>query len=416
MEHHDIIIIGAGPAGLMAAYELARAGRKALLLEARDRIGGRAYTLPDGIEAGAEFVHGNLSITKGLLKEAGLSCTAASGEWVQLRAGHQTEAFDADAWPLLMRRLKSLKEDMSLQDFLTQYFPGDKYAALIDQAISYAEGYDTADASRVSARALYEEWSEDQQEQYRIDQGYGALMQYLAAEACKAGSIIRLNHSVTAIEARGDMACVRCTEELLAAERVITALPLGVLQKNESLMGSSPSSAGYKSAIQTLGFGDLIKIVLRFSEPFWARQYPDLGFLLSSAVVPTWWTQAPGKEPVFTGWLSGRQAHTRAQMSDVQILQLALDSLANIFSIKASAIGELLIDSHVVNWSADPFTLGSYAYATVGSETARAVLHSPLEGRICFAGEYMYAGPAMGTVEAALWSGRQCALSVLEAY
>src|ERR1700754_2857658 len=92
METADILIIGAGATGLMAAYELSKAGKKVTVLEARDRTGGRIHTLNKSsffkyAELGAEFVHGDLPVTLQLLKEAGIKVTPADGEMWHYRNG-----------------------------------------------------------------------------------------------------------------------------------------------------------------------------------------------------------------------------------------------------------------------------------------------------------------------------------------
>lgn len=133
----------------------------------------------------------------------------------------------------------------------------------------------------------------------------------------------------------------------------------------------------------------------------WAR------FLLSSATIPTWWTQLPIHDNTLTGRLGGRAACTHAGMDNAQLLELAITSLSQIFSKKPEVVRALLAESYVYNWSKDPFTLGSYAYATVGYQQAQAILKEPIAGRVFFAGEYMYSGTEMGTVEAALWNGRE---------
>src|SRR3979411_1388531 len=84
---HHIVVIGAGAAGLMAARELARAGERGTILEARDRYGGRIHPLSSAdfgypAEGGAEFVHGEAPVTHGLLREAGLSLLPLHGtQW-----------------------------------------------------------------------------------------------------------------------------------------------------------------------------------------------------------------------------------------------------------------------------------------------------------------------------------------------
>ena len=413
----DIIIVGAGPAGLMAACELAKQGRNVLILEARDRIGGRAHTVYGAagseLELGAEFVHGKLPITLSLLQEAGLSYTATAGTWVEVKSGTSGEMEDGRDWSLFMLKLKALEEDMTLQDFLELHFPEARYAALKDRAISYAEGYDSADASRASAKALYEEWSGEQETQYRIDKGYTALMDFLAAQCREAGCNILLSHPVSSVDLGNNTVSITAAGQIFSADKIVLALPLGVLQQEGSIP-ISPAAPDYAEALGQLGFGDVIKFIFRFRKAFWEEAYPGLGFLFSGAAVPTWWTQAPASNALLTGWMTGRAARASAQLTDAQLMETALQSLAQLFSLDRQELESMLLEARVINWSADPYTMGAYAYATVGSDAARAVLSHPIGNRIFFAGEYLYDGPAMGTVEAAFWSGREIARRLLQ--
>lgn len=411
------IILGAGPAGLHAAYELSKQGHTCLILEARDRIGGRVHTMTAGdgqsFEAGAEFVHGDLPLTAELMKEAGLEKRKSGGRWVSLRGGEASAGENASsAWRAMLKKMRSLEHDVSLQDFLDEHYTGNEHIALKDRAISYAEGFDSADASRASTKALGQEWSSEEGENYRVADGYGRLMEFLAERCTAAGSRIILSHPVSNIVANGEGVVVHTGEKTFRAETVIVALPLGVLQQHgASLLPGAPTYAG---ALRLLGMGDVIKFVLRFSEDFWEDEYPGLGFLLGAAEVPTWWTQAPEKGTMLTGWMAGRAARAHAHLSEEMLREAALKSLAQTFSRGIYSLEVLLKEAHVFNWSNDPWTLGSYAYATVDSKAAQAVLAQPLGGRVFFAGEYMYDGPAMGTVEAALWSGREAVQLVVK--
>jgi phytoene dehydrogenase-like protein len=179
----QVIIIGAGAAGLLAARELALAGRRVLVVEARTHVGGRVHTLlPPGfgraIEAGAEFLHGEVPLTRALLAEAGLAWQAASGQTYMIQDGRlqADEAFFAQL-PLLLKKLDTLAQDMPLADFLTQEFAGSEHASLRAMATQFAEGYDAADAQRVSAWALREEWAQDgADDSLRPVGGYGPLL------------------------------------------------------------------------------------------------------------------------------------------------------------------------------------------------------------------------------------------------
>ncbi len=160
----EIIIVGAGVAGLMAARELAKAGKKVLILESRNRIGGRIMPLDEAefgypAQGGAEWVHGAAPVTRALVKEAGLSIISEEGEIWSARSGQltlQTQFAEGDE--TLKEKLALLKEDIPLADFLDQNFKDEKYVNFKNSVIKAAEGYDAADTKLVSTFTLRDEW------------------------------------------------------------------------------------------------------------------------------------------------------------------------------------------------------------------------------------------------------------------
>src|ERR1700760_2602377 len=143
----DVIIIGAGAAGLMAAYKLSEAYKNIIVLEARDRIGGRIHTISnnsgsENVELGAEFIHGDLPVTLNLLKEAKIAYSPAGGDMVHYKDGRFTkDDHFIEGWDLLIQKLNELKEDITLYDFLQQYFNEDKYEVLRKSVIRFVSGY-----------------------------------------------------------------------------------------------------------------------------------------------------------------------------------------------------------------------------------------------------------------------------------
>jgi monoamine oxidase len=117
----------------------------------------------------------------------------------------------------------------------------------------------------------------------------------------------------------------------------------------------------------------------------------------------------PQHTNLLTGWIGGPEAAEKADTGNTEILNQSLQSLANIFNRDPKELKQRLLTWNVVNWTADEFTRGSYAYDTIAANEARKVLCQPLQNTIFFAGEYLYSGPAMGTVEAALNSGLRAA-------
>ncbi|MGN6566707.1 MAG: flavin monoamine oxidase family protein [Flavipsychrobacter sp.] len=417
MAETDVIIIGAGAAGLMAARELVKKGKTVCLLEARERVGGRTYTIYDNpisghIEMGAEFIHGDLKTTMSLLKEGGIPYHEMAGTSWQYREGKLSrQQHFIKHWDLLEEKLKELKEDITIDDFLERWFGEDKYSSLRESIRRYAAGYDTADPGRASATALREEWlSEDEQTTYRLDNGYGEMIEYLLNECEKGDFELQLNNAVTEIHwQEGRIAIFTENEESYLARQVVICVPMGVLQAGA--IKFAPEVPEYSAAMQDMGYGSIIKLLFVFKEAFWETinnqhgSLKELSFLLSDQEIPTWWTQYPKKSTVLTGWLGGPKAKTLEKTSDESITELGLMSLANIFSMSIEELRAQLLMSHIANWTIERFTLGSYGYATLETENARKILSTPIKDTIYFAGEAIYSGKEMGTVEAALKSG-----------
>lgn len=423
MKNADVIIIGAGAAGLMAAYELSKAGKQVIVLEARGRVGGRISTLNDDLhtELGAEFVHGDLPVTLRLLKEANIELQPASGEMWHSRDGKFSKNEEQfEHWDLLIDKLNELETDISIGDFLLQEFGDEKYISLRAWVTRFVSGYDTADPFKASAFALRREWqSEDDDAQHRIKGGYGAMVNYLMDASESNGSQFYLNTIGKHIHwTHGQVEVITAGNESFKAKQLIIALPLGVLKADPSEQTGitiSPSIGMCKEAIGQIGFGAVVKVLLQFKTAFWEDQsitgadLRDMGFVLSAEPIPTWWTQNPVSSTLLTGWLGGPPAERKKDVTNDELLEDALQSIYRIFHIDIDKLKKDLVTSRVVNWTTDPFTLGSYAYDTLESAEARRILSTPIDHTIYFAGEYLYEGAAMGTVEAALTSGMECA-------
>ncbi|MCB2408898.1 flavin monoamine oxidase family protein [Hymenobacter lucidus] len=433
MTEPEILVIGAGAAGLLAARELSRAGRHVLVLEARPRIGGRIHTFNGAgfsgpTEAGAEFLHGEVALTRELLQEIGVATHDTAGTTYEVENGllQTAESFLAEM-PLLLAKLHALPHDLPLADFLTKYFSEDEHQPLRETVTRFAEGYDAADARRASSFALRDEWSGGGAEDSpRPAGGYGPLIHHLAQQVQAAGGVVQLSTIVQQIRWRRGRVELRCDQNRrYSAAQVLLTVPLGVLQAEAGTPGHlafEPELPAPRAAAAALGFGPVIKILLEFRTSFW--QYtgpeirnaaPELGFLFSDAAVPTWWSQLPEERPLLTGWVAGPAADALRNATDEEVFTQSLAALAYLFGATAEFLHSQLVTWRVVNWGADPFARGAYAYATVDSAAARRELARPLDDTLFFAGEGLYEGPAMGTVEAALVSGQQAARQLLAA-
>lgn len=395
----EIIIIGAGAAGLMAAKELS-AQYKITVLEARPQAGGRTTTIYPApgihIETGAEFIHGELPVTLSLLKEAGIPYHPVNGEMALAENGEiKEEEGWMEGWDSLIEQMGKAPATTTMQQLLDQYYPAGQYAALRDHVKGYVEGYDLADLDKVSVKYLYDEWTLEQGTNYRIENGYTALINYL-------GKNIKIitNQTVKNITWEPDKVTITTQDKTYTAHKVLVTVPINILQ-NDSIQ-FSPALPAYTTAAQQIGWGTVIKFNLLFKQAFWKR---DIGFVLSDEAVPVWWTQSKDSL-ILTGWLGG----PNAAGDQPDLLEKALHSLSNIFNVPN--IADLLEQAFIHNWATEQAIHGGYSYGMPDSEKAKAVLTTPVADTIYFAGEALYTGDSPGTVEAALHNGKEIALKI----
>ena len=423
MHGTHFLIVGAGAAGLMTARQLARSGKKVTILEARDRCGGRIYPLSAQefgypAEGGAEFVHGAAPATRALMREARLSLLPIEGTRWSARSG----AFSPNESPprhaaRFHRALMELEIDLPIAEFLETHFADRQYSELRQAIKRMVEGYDAADPDRASTFALRDEWmGHGLGRQGRIAGGYGALIKFLVSECRRQGASIHLGSAVTAIDGSRGRIAARCRDgTILEADAAILTMPLPVLPEI-----ALPQAVREKAvASSDIGFGNVVKILLRFATKWWTNcgghDLSDLSFMFSSAKVPVWWTQHPAEYPLLTGWFAGPKADTVSRLTSSELINMGLESLAEIFNLPLQRITRDLITSQAINWGLDVFARGAYSYATPKTPQAQVMLRKLDAGAIFFSGEALYAGADMGTVEAALANGTQTAHAILAA-
>lgn len=388
MKNCDVLIVGAGATGLMAAYKLSAAGKRVVVLEARGRLGGRIHTLKNELffkeaEQGAEFIHGDLPVTLDLLKAAGITAQPALGDMWRFADGE----FKADDgatpdWSLVMERLDELKEDCSIDEFLQREFASDEHESLRKAVIRFVNGYDSADPKNASAFAIRNEWQhEDDDAQHRVSGGYSNMIHFLADECKAKGGEVFLSSVVTDIyhEANGVQVTVAGGDHY-SAHQLVIALPLGILkaEEGEGAITFHPQLMQHTRAFQDIGFGSIIKLLLEFDTLFWegediakfsGKDPKQMAFILSDEVIPTWWTQNPLRSPVLTGWLGGQPAAEKVQATDEELLELALQSLSNIFKKPMDELRDKLVAFNCANWTAGPLhpRIVCLRHGTIGS-------------------------------------------------
>ncbi len=413
------IIIGAGAAGLMAAKIISAAGEKVTVLEAAQRIGGRIHTvhLPgfhQPVEAGAEFIHGDLPVTMQLLEEARIDYVPVGGRmWQTSKGKWQPQEEDTDGWDEVMQRMQELKTDVPVADFLYQHFAGEKYAGLRQSVQQFAEGFDLADIFTASTFALRNEWMHEDGEQYRIPGGYSQLTNYLAETCRQQGCEILTGCRVKHIEYKPGKVTVTVADgRSFNGTKAIVTVPLGILQQDEKTENSitfHPAIDAYTTACRKMGYGGVIKIAIQFQQPFWESTSDDISFILSKESIPTWWTQLSLHNGLLTGWLGGPAADGLRQTARQTIYEMAVKSLAVIFKKEVTKLEEMITAWEVFNWPADIFAAGAYSFSTLATNEALQTVMQPVADTLYFAGEACYNGEHPGTVEAALESGKRVA-------
>jgi monoamine oxidase len=416
----NCIVIGAGASGLMASGELVSAGYPLTLLEARTRVGGRIYTITEGnfsssVEGGAEFVHGDVPLTMALLREANIAVDAMTGETYQIDNGEiRKEDFFGKEWDKLLRELKKLKQDLTMDRFLYSTFPGNAHAHLRAQVKAFVEGYNAADLRDASALALRDEWlQEDDPIQYRPRGGYGRLVDFLIQRIAGKADV-RLSEVVTHIDWNPGQVSVKTNKQVYTAAKAVITVPIHALHN----IRFTPSLPTYLQAADDIGFGPVVKLLFEFNSRFWEkaspRKMPSLKFLFTDAAIPTWWSQLPDSRPLLTGWLGG-PAVKKLQQNKDHYFQLGVNSLAHCFQTSADHITGLLRAWHIEDWSRDPLCPGAYSYAKPETAAARRILNTPVAQTLFFAGEALDQSLHTGTVEAALSSGKYVAAKIIDA-
>jgi len=430
----DVIIIGAGASGLAAAATLARAGRSALLIDARDRIGGRVWShyepgLPVPVELGAEFIHGLSRATFSLLEKAGGAALDRGNEHWTVRDGRLAPSKDlfAEIRHAIGRTQALERKDLPFDVFLDRHLRGE----VSDEALAYArmlaQGFDAADTRRASARAIVEEWSGGgsvEAPQFRPLGGYGVLLSGLASGLHGSSVDVQLDTVVREVRWKRGSVQVRGTfmgrSFEASAKRAIVTLPLGVLQRPARAADAvrfEPVLGAKREALKHLAPGPVLKVVLRFRRTFWdeldAGRYRDVAFFHErAAAFPTIWTALPVRTPLLVAWAAGPKAQRLAGADKTRIIAEALESLRATFGDGANAESHLE-SAWVHDWQSDPYARGAYSYVVTGGDKARETLAKPLSNTLFFAGEAADTEGEAGTVGGALQSGERATREVL---
>jgi monoamine oxidase len=415
----DVIILGGGVAGLTAARALTAAGARVLLLEARDRLGGRILTqhTPDGpVELGAEFVHGAVEETLSVAREAALPLREMDRGAPRRTTGATEEQGPASFFSAMDAILAHASPDGPDQSFRQLVEQADVAPEIKATGLALVEGYHAADPSRMGVRSLLKNTAADERpganRQFRFARGYdglvGAIHERIDVRLCD----VRLNVVATAVAWHRGRAVVRTsTGEEHAAPRLIVTVPLGVLKAGA--IEFSPRLPDKERAMARLEMGDAERVSLCLGSEDWTASFGD-GFLLTGEPpFPVWWVSRPPPFAVVTGWAGGRNAAAVRGRSGAERVEAAIAALASALGVEADRLRRDLRGGFSHDWLADPFARGAYSYAGVGGSEAGDELAVPVEDTIFFAGEATESDGDNATVHGAIASGRRAARRAL---
>ncbi|HEU5453342.1 MAG TPA: NAD(P)/FAD-dependent oxidoreductase [Terriglobales bacterium] len=431
-EQADIIVIGAGAAGLAATAELTRAGLDVVLLEARERLGGRIFTVRDPacevpLELGAEFVHGRPPEITRFVRQGGLDLREVVGEDFCLRSSSIVPCDFFDDVEQLLSRMKGLRHEQSFDDFLAGCCP-EAPEEIRRWTRAYIEGFNAADAGQISVQSLLREAEAEEEidgdREFRVVGGYDHLLTRLIEGADRNRLALHTSTVVRDVVWSPGRVEVRCEDDrLFRARAAVITLPLGVLQSGD--VHFLPELRDKRVALAQLVMGHVMRISLRFSERFWAdaglaRRLPaslqDLRFLFTLGEwFPTWWTPAPVHAPVLTAWAPSARAEALSGQDIGYIVDKALETLAWALPVDRSELDDLFEQAYLHDWQADPFSRGSYSYVQVGGLEAQQTLADPVEQTLFFAGEATETEGHHATVHGAIATGHRAAGEALEA-
>jgi len=380
----DVAIIGAGAAGLGAANALKHSGLSVIVLEARDRTGGRAHTImasPDvTFDVGCGWLHSadQNSFVK-IAEQLHFEIEKSLPPWRERAYGKVFPEADRDDFMCALSAFYDRAEQAAMEaeqngrDSAASLYlePGNRWNPMIDAISTYVNGCELDRVSILDMDAY-----EDSDINWRIRRGYGALIAAYGA-ACP----LALNCVVTLIDHSGKRVRIETSQGTLTAGQVIVTVPTNLIA-DEALRFHPPLPAKVDAA-RGLPLGLADKVTLALEEP---EALPREGNLRGATMRTDMGTYhlRPFGQPCIEGFFGGRFAQSLEESGPGALTAQSIDEivalLGNDFRRKLKPLAES-------RWAHDPFARGSYSHALPGHADDRAGLAAPVDGRLFFAGE-----------------------------
>jgi monoamine oxidase len=411
----DVIVIGAGIAGLAAAAKIQSSGKRVIVLEAQRTIGGRIITdrtLSVPLDLGASWIHGvNKNPINTLATTLKLNKVATDYNSIQRYDFDGRPITDAEDslvdsnYSALMSKVSKIqrtaKTDQVLGTSIANIISTKQYSSFEQRALQYSINTEiehdyAADINNLSLK----NWDQDSEfsgNDVLLPQGYDQIVNYLSTNLD-----IRLSTIVNQIDYRASTVSIQTSNGVFTAPKVIVTIPLGVLKTNAVTFTPSLPSA-HNTAINRIGMGVLNKLYLLFPKVFWEPQKQLLGYIgQQKGYWGEWYNyQYYIGKPILLGFNAASYARTVEAYTDAQTISEAMSVLKTIYGNSIpNPTGYKL-----TRWAKNPWSFGSYSYMATGASGADCdALTVPINNKLFFAGEHTNK-QYLGTVHGAYLSG-----------
>jgi monoamine oxidase len=429
----DVIIVGAGIAGISAARVLKAKGYSVLILEARNRIGGRIWTdnsLGTPLDLGASWIHGitnnpikqladqfKLKTLKTdykanqIYKNDGAPITNSEEETLTNRFNAVYER----VMEIQQKRLDDELVDISWQQALTEELAKENFSSIELSELYFSlnteiEHEYNADLSELS---LFN-WDSSKNvngEDHIFANGYGQVIENLVMDS-KLTSDILTNQVVKSVDYGQKVVKVTTNKNVFNASAVLITLPLGVLKSNTvTFIPALPKTK--QNSIKKLGFGVLNKTYFQFPNFFW--QEDEKNYLLNFiSSVKGFWTEwlniyCFNQKPILLGFNAGKHGKEIERFTDKELIAEGMQTLQKIYGKNIPQPNRYLI----TRWCADPYAKGAYSFIGVGASSKDYdELAKSINNKVFFAGEATSSADP-GTVHGAFTSGEREAKKII---
>lgn len=376
----DVAIIGAGAAGLGAANALKDSDLSTIVLEARDRLGGRAHTIqaaPDVVfDVGCGWLHSaDQNSFVGIARQLNFELNKDLPPWRERAYGEAFPQAARDDFTHALDQFYDRIEEAAQQgkDCPASLYlePGNRWNPMIDAISTYVNGCELDQVSILDVDAY-----EDTDVNWRVRRGYGALIAAYGAQLPVA-----LNCEVRLVDHSGKRVRIETSRGTLEADKVIVTVPTNLI--GDEAIRFSPALPDKLDAARGLPLGLADKVTLALADP---EALPKEGNLRGATMRTEMGTYhiRPFGQPCIEGFFGGRFARELEDAGDGAIAAHSIDEivsfLGNDFRRKLKPLSES-------RWAHDPFARGSYSHALPGHADKRAVLAASVDGRLFFAGE-----------------------------